>query len=98
MDGLAGVSWGTDRIDLFWADERRALLHRSFDGTSWSEVEDLGGELASGPAVTAWAAGELEVFAVFADGQLWDRYWDGAAWHEWESLGGQLALSGQPAA
>ena len=49
----------------------------------------LGGELASGPAVTAWAVGELEVFAIMADGQLWNRYWDGAAWHAWEPMGGE---------
>ena len=78
MDGLAAVSWGEGRIDLFWRGDDRALWHRWWDGTAWSDSESLGGVLASGPAVTAWAVDRLEVFAVFDDGQLWDRYWDGA--------------------
>ena len=32
VDGVAAVSWGRDRIDLFWTDAARALWHRSFDG------------------------------------------------------------------
>ena len=30
--GTAAVSWGADRIDLFWVDADGALLHRAFDG------------------------------------------------------------------
>jgi len=54
MDSVAAVSWGRDRIDLFWVDAERALWHRSFAG-SWSAPESLGGRLASPPAVTARA-------------------------------------------
>lgn len=97
MEGLAAVSWGSGRIDLFWTAEDRTLMHRSWAAIGgWSASESLGGELAAPVAVTAWAEDQMEVFAVFPDGQLWDRYWDGAAWHPWESLGGELA--GQPAA
>jgi hypothetical protein len=95
VDSVAAVSWGRDRIDLFWVDAERALWHRSFAG-SWSAAESLGGRLASPPAVTAWREDQLEVFAIFDDGALWDRYWDGESWHEWESLGG--SLTGLPTA
>jgi hypothetical protein len=98
MDGLTAVSWGPDRIDLFWVDAQGALWHRAWNHSGWSEPESLGGTLVSPPAVTSWAANELEVFAVFPDGQLWDRYWDGQAWHDWETLGGELDPAGQPAA
>jgi hypothetical protein len=84
VEGLAAVSWGSGRIDLFWIGPGRELMHRWWtteDG--WSADESLGGELAAPPAVTAWA-------------EMWDRYWDGAAWHPWETLGGELV--GQPAA
>src|SRR3954453_15735667 len=30
MDGVAAVSWGSDRIDLFWRGDDRALWHRSW--------------------------------------------------------------------
>ena len=96
LEGLVAVSWGPDRIDLFWVGADRSLMHRWWDGSAWSADRSLGGSLASSPAVTTWAAGQMEVFAIFADGELWDRYWDGEAWHKWESLGGEL--TGQPAA
>ena len=98
MRDVAAVSWGDGRIDLFWRDDADALWHRSFERGAWAAAEDLGGTLASGPAVTAWAVNQMEVFAVFPDGTLWNRYWDGAAWHPWESLGGELAIGPTPAA
>jgi hypothetical protein len=39
----AAVSWGADRIDLFTVADDRSLVHRSFDGRSWSESTSLGG-------------------------------------------------------
>lgn len=97
MEGLAAVSWGSGRLDLFWIGPDRGLMHRWWtveDG--WSADESLGGELAAPPAVTSWAKDEMQVFCVFVDGQLWSRYWDGAAWHDWHTHGGELI--GQPAA
>ena len=29
IDGTAAVSWGADRIDLFWVDTDGALVHRA---------------------------------------------------------------------
>jgi hypothetical protein len=99
MSGVAAVSWGAGRIDLFWRDFDGALIHRAFDGSAWADAESLGGTLASDPAATAWAVDELQVFAIFPDGELWNRYWDGANWHAWESLGGELdGDAGTPAA
>jgi hypothetical protein len=88
--GIAAVSWGPERLDLFWIGPEGDLLHRASEGGTWLETESLGGIPASTPGVTAWAVGEMQVFAVFPDGELWNRYWDGAAWHAWESLGGSL--------
>ena len=100
MPGVAAVSWGPDRIDLFWrSSDGGGLVHRAFADGAWSEDEQLGGTLASDPAVTAWGVDQMEVFAVFPNGELWDRYWDGASWHDWESLGGDLdGSAGAPAA
>src|SRR4051812_15460709 len=98
MRDTAAVSWGQERIDLFWRDQADVLWHRWLDGTAWSAAEDLGGTLSTGPAVTAWDVDRMEVFAIFPDGTLWNRYWDGASWHPWESLGGQLAIGPTPAA
>lgn len=88
LDAVAAVSWGENRIDLFWVAADRTLWHQAMTGAGWQAPESLGGTLASGQAVTAWAADQMEVFAIFDDGELWDRYWDGISWHAWESLGG----------
>jgi hypothetical protein len=98
MHGVAAVSRGPGRIDLFWVDFDGVLIHQAFRHGSWADPESLGGTLASAPAVTAWGDEEMEVFAVMPDGELWDRYWDGEAWHGWESLGGELDGRAAPAA
>ena len=77
VQSIASVSWGRDRIDLFWVGADRSLQHRWWDGRTWSSDESLGGDLAAAPTVTSWAANEMEVFAVFGDGQLHNLYWDG---------------------
>ena len=93
--GRLPVSWANGRIDTFWVDADRSLIHRAYaDGRV--DPESLGGTLASPPAVTAWAVDQLQVFAIQDDRELWNRYWDGTSWHPWESLGGDL--TGTPAA
>ena len=98
MKGLAAVSWGENRIDLFWVGADRGLWHRSWDGALWSADESLGGEPRSRPAVVSWAANEMQVFVVARDGHVWNIYWDGAAWHHWVDMGGQFTADARVAA
>ena len=98
LDGFAAVARTDGRLDRFWVGPERNLLHAAFRDGAWTAPEDLGGKLASLPAVTAWGDEPMEVFAIFDDGALWDRYWDGGTWHPWESLGGELQAGATPAA
>jgi len=98
LTGIAAVARSGGRLDRFWIGPDQNLLHATQREGRWGEPEDLGGRLASVPAVTAWDDEPMEIFAIFDDGQLWDRYWDGTNWHAWESLGGELALGSTPAA
>jgi hypothetical protein len=98
MKGLAAVSWGADRIDLFWVGADRGLWHRAWSGGAWLADESLGGEPASAPAVVSWAANEMQVFVVARDGQLWNIYWDGTAWHHWVEMGGKFSADANVAA
>jgi sialidase-1 len=98
FDGVAAVARPGGRLDRFWVGPGRELFHAGYRDGAWAEPEDLGGRLASPPAVAAWGDEPMEVFAIFADGQLWDRYWDGTSWHPWESLGGELQPGSTPAA
>ena len=98
LAGVAAVARSGGRVDRFWVGPDRALRHSRLQDGAWSDPLDLGGQLASLPAVTAWGDEPMEVFAIFDDGQLWDRYWDGTNWHPWESLGGDLQAGSTPAA
>ena len=75
---------------LFGPFERRRDWRRA--PMSWDE---LGGRVASTPAVTTWAANEMQVFTIGPDGELSSIYWDGRAWHPWHGHGGSFV--GSPA-
>jgi hypothetical protein len=96
--GVAAVARPGGRLDRFWIGLDGGLRHATFQGGSWTDPEDLGGQPTSPPAVAAWGDETMEIFAIFPDGQLWDRYWDGQAWHPWESLEGELLPGSTPAA
>lgn len=74
------------------------LVHKYWDGSNWSDWEDLGaGSLFyETPAVFSWAENRLDVFAVNSDGSLTHVYWDGSQW-KIEDLGGRK-LTGTVAA
>jgi hypothetical protein len=59
-------------------------------GGRWSQWEDLGGTLASAPAVSSWAPNRLDTFVRGTDNAVWHKWWDGSRWSDWESLGGNL--------
>jgi hypothetical protein len=63
------------------------MWHKWFDG-AWSDWEDLGGELASAPAVAARGPNRLDCFVQGTDNQLWRKSFTGSVWTEWEALGG----------
>ena len=98
LDGVAAVARSGGRLEQFWVGPHGALLHATLQAGRWSSPSNLGGSLASLPAVTAWGDEPMEVFAIFDDGALWDRYWDGTTWHPWETLGGDLEPGSTPAA
>jgi hypothetical protein len=84
----AAVSWGANRIDTFGRGVDRHLWHKWWDGGTWSQWEDLGGNLASAPAVCSWGANRLDCFV-----QGPSKWWDGNAWSGWEDLGGILTAA-----
>ena len=65
-------------------------------GADWRGWQDLGGPIASAPAVASWGEDRLDVFAAGADGKLNRKWWDGSKWHDWQNLGG--TFKGAPAA
>jgi hypothetical protein len=78
-----------NHIHVFAADEDSALRHCSWDGSTWTGWESLGGTLMSRPTANGFDAGELvHVFALGTDSAIWRRRWLGDSWSDWHSLGG----------
>src|SRR5680860_1438062 len=91
--GPAVTSDGPHPLDVFVRGKHgHELVHRFFDGRTWSGWINLGGGLAAGPAVTAGGPHELDVFVRGKHGdELVHRFLDGGTWSGWINLGGDLA-------
>ena len=74
-DPAAAVSWGADRVDVFYPGVSFHLMHKWWDGSSWSGEEDLGGLLSSGAGACSWATGRLDCFAEGTDSALYHKWY-----------------------
>ena len=78
--------------DVFVRGQGNRLYHKWWDGSNWSDFEDLGGNIASAPAVSSRATNRLEVFARNSNNQLITRSWNGSRWSKWQTIGGTFTL------
>jgi hypothetical protein len=62
-------------------------------GEGWSDWENLGGKLSSGPSASSRRNNRIEVFVRGQDRSLYLKYWNGKKWSDWRSLGGELTSS-----
>lgn len=76
---------------MFAVNENYQLLYTYFDGTKWSDFEDLNfPDIASKPTVIAWGSNRYDIFSIYGRGILYHKAWDGSRWLEWEDLGGNF--------
>lgn len=86
----AAISWGPNHLDVFTKDANSRLVHRYWNGTTWSSWEALGTfQLAGDPVVTSWGNGRIDIFARGTDNALIHNWYDGL-WRGWEHLGGVM--------
>ncbi len=80
-------------IHVFGLGTDYSLLHRLFDGTTWSAAwEKLGGAFSSAATVVSWGPGHFDVFARGSDFTLRHRSFDNNTWSsDWQNLGESLA-------
>ena len=92
------MSKGPDRNDIFAVDATKSLVHLYWDGTKWSDWEELGADKSfeETPAVVSWSEDRLDVFAVNDESGVTHVYWDASQWNV-EDLGGS-ELTGSVAA
>ena len=50
------------------------MMHKWWDGASWSGEEDLGGVLSSGVGVCSWASGRLDTFVEGTDSAMYHKW------------------------
>jgi hypothetical protein len=96
--GAAVASWQFGRLDVFGTSASGALLHKWWDGRTWSAGwENLSnppsGPIVGSPAATSWGPNRVDVFVRGSDSQLWRTAWDGQRWTGWTTLGGVLTSS-----
>jgi hypothetical protein len=80
----------TTPMEAFVAGTDRALWHKTWDGSSWTDWSSLGGGLLSPPAVAVRAPGLLDVYVIGTDNALWLSGCSSGEWTTWGSLGGVL--------
>ena len=76
FDSPGAVSWGKNRIDVFYPGRSYRMMHRWWNGSSWSGEEDLGGKLSSGVGVSSWAANRLDCFVSGMDSAMHHKWYD----------------------
>jgi hypothetical protein len=100
--GIYGKGSASNRVDVFARGADDTLRHRAWlEGEGWQAWKNLGGKIASDPAVCA----ELETTGVLKDltgktlfhvaalgpsGNIVYRNYNGTAWSDWKSLGGKF--------
>ncbi|HYC19353.1 MAG TPA: lectin like domain-containing protein [Candidatus Bathyarchaeia archaeon] len=93
----AATSRADGYMDVFARGTDGALWWKTTtnNGTSWSNWNKAGGQLASGTGAAADARGpnSLDAFVQGTDQALWYSHWDGTKWSAWKSLGGTLTSS-----
>lgn len=75
-------------LDVFARGFDASLSHQSFNGSSWSGMESLGGIITSQPAAVQCSENQLDVFALGQASDLWHISYNGSAWSAWEAVGG----------
>lgn len=85
------------RLRDVFARKGNDLVHMWNDGTQWSALENLGGDIRSRPAAVSWGPGHIDVFAVNGASRLVHRAWTSAGWGKWETFDTDITAS-QPAA
>ena len=91
---------GPNRIDVFAMTTDHNLAHLYWDGSKWSDWEDLDSTdqfSDDAPAAVTWGSDRFDVFAVNLTGSLIHIYWDGSQYrNENLDLGNGVGFAGTP--
>lgn len=88
--GLAAVSWGAGRLDVFARGDDGRLLHGYTDGAGWYWEDTLFRDviLRSQPSCASWGGNTISCVALReGSAGVWQFYYDGFGWGQ-SDLGG----------
>lgn len=94
---IAAVSRGSAGMDAFYRGADRNLHGSSFNGSTWTTYNPLGGPIDSAPAAVARSATRIDVFARWTDGTLHTQSWNGSTWSGFSPLQASFQFVGSPA-
>jgi hypothetical protein len=95
--GPSVCSWGPGRLDVFVQGTNGAMYQIVWNGSTWSNWNNLGGKLTSAPGATS-TGNQVGVFAAGTGGTIYYKHWTGSAWSGWVNVGGTLLSGTSPAA
>ena len=75
-----GGSRGPNQLDVFLIGGDRAVWHRAFNGSAWSDRDSIGGSCISPPAASA-TANWIDLYVLGDDHGVYHNAWHDAAWH-----------------
>ncbi|MSR68381.1 hypothetical protein EXS66_01170 [Candidatus Saccharibacteria bacterium] len=77
-------SWGVGRLDVFAKNSAGYLIHKWWNGTSWSGWETFtDGIIASSPSAVSWGDRRIDVVARSSSNRLMHKWFDGTSWSGW---------------
>jgi hypothetical protein len=84
LSAPVAISWGGSHIALFARATTNEIIQRTWNGSSWSAWQSIGGSgiTTSRPAVSSWGVGELDVLATGSNGIYHTQYQNGS-WSKW---------------
>jgi hypothetical protein len=73
----AATSRDLNRIDTFVTGFDAEIYHKSWNGSRWSDWENLGGVFTSAPAAVSWGSNRIDTFVRGTDNAIHHKWWNG---------------------
>ena len=64
-----------NRLDVFVIGTNSRLYHKWWNGSRWSDWENLGGTLIAAPSAVSWGPNRIDTFALGTSSRLYRRYY-----------------------
>jgi hypothetical protein len=74
------VSRKLNDLSVIGVDINHSLCHKHWNGTTWSDYENIGGKCKGVPTISKRANGTIDVFHIGQDDNLYHKSWDGSIW------------------